>query len=103
MRQNHQYRDKRADGGTTIWVEEQPHESPTQAILRGISALKGIDETDLDPLYNHIEADSMERLIEHSRDYDSKVSIKFSFEGCVVRVDGEGDIGITRDNTDHVG
>uniref|UniRef100_A0A7D6CN38 Halobacterial output domain-containing protein n=2 Tax=Natrinema zhouii TaxID=1710539 RepID=A0A7D6CN38_9EURY len=102
MRRNQQREDKRADGGSTILVEEQPDESTTQAILRGIAALKGVTETELDPIYSSVETDSMEQLLEHSRMHDSTVSVTFDFEGCTIRVRSKEDIQITS-TTSYIG
>ncbi len=95
MRRNQQRGEKRGDGGSTILVEEQSDESTTQAILRGITALKGVAETELDPIYSSIETDSMEQLLDHSRMHDSTVSVTFDFEGCTVCVRSKEDIQIT--------
>lgn len=102
VRENKQRENKRADGGFTIVVEEQPDESPTRAILRGVAALKGAKETDLDPLYDSIDVDAMEEMMEHSRNRDTKARLKFSFEGCTIHVGDEGDITIT-ENADNLG
>ncbi|WP_124197652.1 HalOD1 output domain-containing protein [Natrarchaeobius chitinivorans] len=98
MPQNLHYKDVRTDGGSTITVKQQPDESYTQAILRGVAELKGVTVTALDPLYNSVEVDAMEQLIDHSQEHKSNISISFTFEGCIISITEKDNNQITQDS-----
>lgn len=55
------------DGGTTIEVNYSEDESPTYAVVKGLAALKGIADTEVDPLYNQIQTESMNRLLHQAQ------------------------------------
>ncbi|WP_254532284.1 HalOD1 output domain-containing protein [Natrinema gelatinilyticum] len=98
MQQDHHCKEISTDGGSTITVEQQLDESPTQAILRGIAVLNGVAETTLDPLYNSIEVDALEQLIKHARRHNSAVSITFTFEGYTIRVTDKRNVKIKKES-----
>jgi len=81
-------------GGAEVVVERGADESLTRAILRGIAALKGIVEQDLDTLYEVVEVDALESLIRHADAHDSRVSVEFTFQGCSVTVRSDETIRI---------
>jgi len=83
------------DGGAEVVVERGPDESLTRAILRGIAALKGIAEQDLDTLYEAVEVEALESLIRHAGAHDSRVSVEFTFQECTVVVKSDETIRIT--------
>lgn len=87
-----------SDGGTTIEIESEPNEPTTRTILRGIAALKGVDETNLDSLYQDIDPDALETLVEHADERDRELRLKFSFEGCTVTVREDGYIRLAHDS-----
>jgi len=76
-------------------VERGTDESLTRAILRGVAALKGVAERDLDTLYESVDVEALESLVRHARAHDSRVRVEFSFQGCTVLVRGEKTIRIT--------
>lgn len=76
-------------------MEREPDESLTRTILRGIAALKGIAERDLDTLYETVDVEALESLIRHASAHDSRVSVKFTFQGCTVLVRSDETIRIT--------
>lgn len=102
MRRDQQRDDVRVDGGSLILLEEERDESTTEAILWGIAALKGVAETDLDPLYGSIEVDSMKQLLKHSSRNNSDIPLTFSFEGCTAHMRSNTAIKITND-VSHIG
>lgn len=83
-----------SDGGT-IEIESEPDEPTTRSILRGIAALKGVNEMNLRPLHREIDPDALETLVEHARERDRDVRLEFSFEGCTVIVREDGRIRLT--------
>lgn len=72
-------------------------ESLPVAVTKSIADHKGVDPLDLDPLYDEIDPDVLERLFSWSVD-GNKPSIGelvFTYHDVEVRVTGEGDIDIT--------
>ncbi|ADB63719.1 hypothetical protein Htur_4990 (plasmid) [Haloterrigena turkmenica DSM 5511] len=84
-----------ADGGSAVLVEEQPSESIVQTVIRGIAAVQGTPECDLDPLYDSIDPEALNELVRHSQRVSSDISMKFIHEGCAVLVRNEDPIKIT--------
>jgi len=82
-------------GGAEVVVERETDESLTRAILRGIAALKGVAEQDLDTLYEVVEVEALESLIRHARAHGGRVRVEFTFQGCSVLVRGDETIRIT--------
>lgn len=74
------------DGGTELVTEIGAEESTTQATMRSIAAIKGVAETDLDPLYDNIDPDALETMIQHADEHDSRVEISFAIDGYRIYV-----------------
>ncbi|WP_226043030.1 HalOD1 output domain-containing protein [Natrinema sp. DC36] len=91
-----------ADGGSGVVVEEQPWESIVQTVIRGIAAVKGTPECDLDPLYNSINPEALNELMRHSQRISSDVSVEFTHEGCTVLVRNEDPMKITDSPPDEI-
>jgi len=83
-----------SDGGSEIVVERGPDESLTRTILRGVAALRGIAERDLETLYECIEVDALESVVQHASVRDSRVTVEFTFQGCTVLVRSDEPIRI---------
>ncbi|MFO7927484.1 HalOD1 output domain-containing protein [Natronomonas sp.] len=64
--------------------------TPTQAIIEAVAAAACVDETDLDPLYEAIDPDALNALVEASGGERSEVRIQFRFNGYVVTVADTG-------------
>lgn len=64
------------DGGSEVLVETDGNESTPRAVLRGIAALEGMAETDLDTLYDEVEPEALEMLIQHSDRYGCFVGVE---------------------------
>lgn len=92
------FRDREApvtDGGSAVVIEEQPDESVSQAVIRGISDVKGVPPCDLAPLYESVDPEPLDELLEHSRPRSTDVAVEFTHEGCAVVVRSGGSIRIT--------
>lgn len=64
-----------------------PPETPTMSILAAVASELGVDVADLDqPLYDAIDPDALNRLLEHG----SAVSVTFEYDGHRITVDGDG-------------
>ncbi|MGQ3411955.1 HalOD1 output domain-containing protein [Natrinema sp. LN54] len=87
-----------ADGGTAFLTERDPEESTTEAISRSIAAVKGVPETDLDPLYSKIELEALETMVRHADERGRSVQVEFTVDEYTVLVRGDGEIRIRPDD-----
>jgi hypothetical protein len=74
--------EQRAD----LVVEPGVGESATEALLRGIAAVKGVDESDLDPIYERVDPVALENIVDHADGRDEPVGVRFAVAGCTVSV-----------------
>lgn len=77
------------DGGVEFRTEFGDTEPATRAILRGIAAVKGVDETEVDTLFENVEVDGLNQLIRHSDRNGCYVSVEFTIDGYTVLVSGD--------------
>ncbi|RAW45649.1 hypothetical protein DQW50_07820 [Halorubrum sp. 48-1-W] len=82
---------ERSSGYTTVF-ESAEDASVCVAIVEAVSAVIGTEPTRLDPLYDVVDTDALERLIETG---GTNVEVTFSFEGCRVAVFGDGGVVVT--------
>lgn len=68
----------------------------TNALLRGLATMKGVPESDLAPLYNHIDLEALHSLLEHARRADRYVSVEFTVDDYTIIVTSTGPIRIYR-------
>jgi len=74
-----------------------PGEERTSVAIAGeIASIEGVDPKELEPLYDVIDTDALDELIHNS---DSQhVTVEFEYDGYMIRVEGTGDITVTRAN-----
>ncbi|WP_408959262.1 HalOD1 output domain-containing protein [Natrinema sp. 74] len=75
-----------ADGGSAFVTEFDADEPAVRAISRSLAAVKGVSETELEPLYHRIELDALNRMIRHANGRDGSVRVEFRVEKCTVHV-----------------
>ena len=74
-------------------------ESHSIAVIRAVAEEHGVDPVDLDVcLYDHIDPGAFDTLLE-DRSKDSVLYVTFEMANCVIMVDSEGAIEITRSFT----
>ena len=67
--------------------------SPAEAVVEAISELDAVEPTDLPPLYESVDVDALDRVVEHHQDHPaSTVGICFTYHGWNVFVRGDGRI-----------
>lgn len=73
----------------------------SEAVIRAIAEAKGVDPLDLDPLYDRIDLDAVDRLFASA---DVPVGrLTFDVAGCRVRVRADGQVSATPlDDADRV-
>ena len=70
---------------------------PSQAVSERVAACEGVDLTELVPLYEAIDPEALNRLVETSRSTDSALRIEFTYPGYDVTVTGDGVVHLARD------
>jgi len=63
------------------------------AIAQEIAAIEGVDPVKLPPLYDCIDTDALDALVQHSDAQD--LTIEFDYDAYTIRVGGTGDITVT--------
>lgn len=82
---------------TAFRTAVRPSESTTEAVLRALAAMEGVDETELDVLYERTEPEALEDLVGHARGTDRYVGVEFTYREYTVLVRGDGVIDVTDD------
>lgn len=75
-------------------MEIGAEEYMTEATVRGIAAIKGVAEEDLDPLYDTIVPDALETMIQHADKHNSPVEDAFTIDGYRISVRDDSSIRI---------
>lgn len=69
--------------------------SPSEAVVERVAALEGADPTELEPLFEVIDPEALDMLIESECDPDeSDLRIEFTYHGHDVTVTARGTIHI---------
>lgn len=76
----------------TVTVATRP---PSQAVVERVAAREGVDHTELVPLYEAIDPDALDGLIETSGRDDPVLQIGFTYHGYDVTVTGDGGVHLT--------
>jgi hypothetical protein len=72
----------------------------TTKVSTEIAAREGVDPLQLDrPLYDVIDVDALERLVETAGRGDGEFEVEFEYYGYDVVVDGSGEVTVTGDPT----
>ena len=74
-------------------------ERASEAVVTAVSALAGSKPVDLDPLYEVVEPDALDSLVEHAQRGDTGTHrLRFTYEGYDVGVRSDGRIRIRDDS-----
>lgn len=71
--------------------------APSQAIVERVAALEEIDHTELDPLYEAIDPDALDTLVETTGRSDSPLQVEFTYHGYEVTVTGDEVVHVDED------
>lgn len=73
---------------TTAYDEETDH-SPSEAVVKAVAAAEGADPVTLPPLYEFVDPDALDTLIEHhTRTEELVISFTIDTWNVFVRADG---------------
>jgi hypothetical protein len=56
-------------------------------VVRRVAAVLGRDTTELPPMYDHVDLEAVERLVEESDADANPVVVRFEYEGVAVRIE----------------
>lgn len=65
---------------------------PSVAVVESLAEVRRMDSAEMDPLYDAVDADALDALIE--RPVDSRVTVTFDVDGFEVTVSNRGDVSI---------
>lgn len=72
----------------------RPDERVSETVIAAVAAVTDADPLEMDPLYEAIDPDALDRLFRPSAGSASP-HLEFSFAGCRVEVRGEGTVTVT--------
>lgn len=68
----------------------------SNTVVTAVARAKGVDVLDLDPLYDAVDPDALNRLFDaDGPDRSNALELSFSMAGCDVLVRGEGEVVVT--------
>jgi len=68
--------------------------SASEAVIDRIADVEGVDATELTPLYDVIDPDALDALVERSDSSGSPLTVDFSYHGYDVTVTGSGVVDV---------
>lgn len=68
--------------------------SLSTSVVTAVSQVTGDDPTEIDPLYEVIDPDALDRLVDSLGD-DADGQVTFTLNGCAVTVTGDGAIAVS--------
>lgn len=80
-------------------IQRNWHDADTAAIsvINAIAALTGIPPTSMEPLYESVDPEALERVLESGADGScgsSTLSVSFTHEGCGVTIRADGQLTV---------
>jgi hypothetical protein len=76
------------DSHVTHWTDR---ETPAASVVEAVAAVTNTAPASLSPLYDAVDPDALNRLVESGRELPSSDRrVSFRFEGCLVSVHGDG-------------
>lgn len=81
-------------GEETYAASFEPEDRPSESVVATIAALAGEEPTELTPLYEAVEPDAIDALVEHARrtGHPDRTRLTFAYAGYEVSVRGDGRI-----------
>jgi len=96
--------DERASGAVTVTVDRQSGETPTEGVVEAVSRATDADPTILDPLFERVDPDALDRLFDSGPDESGRTPsgrVAFRFAGCEVVVHDDGRVVATPVTEEH--
>ncbi|AWB28721.1 hypothetical protein HARCEL1_11815 [Halococcoides cellulosivorans] len=70
--------------------------APSTAVVETVAYATDRDPTTLDPLYEAIDPDALDRLIRSSADRSAEAVVRFSYLDCTITVRADGTVVVDR-------
>jgi len=81
---------------TSTDQHNQPH--PSIQVVEEVAEVKAVATTELSPLYDTIDSDALDTLLQSDTDRDEGICrIQFQYEGYTVAIDRDRGIQVTED------
>lgn len=82
--------------GTTDSVTTIYHGgAASDVVVAAVAKAKGVDPLDLDPLYDVVDPDALDRLFADGKAGSASLEVSFTMADCEVVVDGSGEVAVT--------
>lgn len=79
----------------TVQTTTSQSVATSTAVVERVAAREGVDQTELVPLFDAIDPDALDTLVESSWHTDAATRITFTYSGYDVTVTGQGEIHLT--------
>jgi hypothetical protein len=73
----------------SISTEDVP---PSQSVVERVAAREGVDHTELTPLFDAIDPDALDKILDTSPHTGSALQVSFTYHGYDVTVTGDGEV-----------
>jgi hypothetical protein len=84
---------ERSNGNTFDWSNE---EGVSLSVVTTVAEVMDVEPTELQPLSASIDTDALNTLFRPSRHNPrERGQVKFEYEGCLVRIDADGEVVAT--------
>lgn len=82
---------------TTLSAGEIPAAEPVSTeVVTAVADAKGVEPTELPPLYYAVDPDALDQLFPSHRGQGAMAEVRFTFAGCEVVVDGDEGVSVIR-------
>lgn len=86
--------EQREDPSAAVRHREEESELASAAVVRAVADLRRCDPTELAPLYDAVDPDSLDRLLARPPPADGHLRISFDYEGARVEAWNDGRLGV---------
>ena len=85
-------------GDNVVTQEMGSYETPTTTVVNAVAETKGIDATELEPLYESIDTDALNELLDSPK---SQIDVTFKYGEYLVEVTTDGEVTVEVDEFTH--
>lgn len=71
---------------------------PSQEVVKRVAAREGVDHTELVPLFDVIDPDALDRIVQSGRPTESSVHLTFTYHGYEVMINGDGVVQLAKED-----
>lgn len=82
------------DRGASQRFRFDESDATSDAVVRAVAATRGIDEMDVEPLYNHVDTEALDSIFDGTD--GNGLVVSFRFDGLWIQVTGEDEVVVAR-------